>query len=229
MFSLKNIKRFAKWLLVFLGIIFLILILLGFTERPFWAYYALSSPQERLTTPPEKIVLMGADGMPSKKNLIRCYFAIEAAKTYPETRIIIALPQPDTTTSDDNLLKMSNEFTAKGIDSTRILFETTGVNTYSQVKNMCEILNPDEPVLVITSPEHMKRTLLCFKKQGFINVSGQASFGNDINPELLKQAEGDYVSGSLALRYNIWTQFQYEIIVAREYMALLYYKYKGWI
>ena len=227
--SLNNIKRFAKRLLEFLGIIFLILIFLGFTERPFWAYYALSSPQEELKTPPEEIVLMGADGMPSKKNLIRCYFTIEAAKTYPETRIIIALPQPDTTKPDDNLLKMRNEFTAKGIDSSRIVFETTGINTYSQVKNMCERLNPEESILVITSPEHMKRTLLCFKKQGFKNISGQASFGNDINPELLKQAEGDYVSGSLTLRYNIWTQFQYEIIVAREYMALLYYKIKGWI
>jgi len=229
MSPLNNIKRLVKWLLEFLGIIFLVLIFLGFTERPFWAYYALSSPQEELKTPPERIILMGAEGMPSKKNLIRCYFAIEAAKTYPETRIIIALPQSDTSTSDNNLLKMRNEFTAKGIDSARILFETTGVNTYSQVKNMCKILNPGESVLVITSPEHMKRTLLCFKKQGFKNVSGQASFGNDINPELLKQAEGDYVSRSLTLRYNIWTQFQYEIIVVREYMALLYYKYKGWI
>ena len=36
-------------------------------------------------------------------------------------------------------------------------------------------------------------------------------------------------SRSLDLRYNIWTQMKYEVIVAREYLALTFYKLKGWV
>ena len=34
---------------------------------------------------------------------------------------------------------------------------------------------------------------------------------------------------NVALRYNMWSYMQYEIIVLREYTAIAYYWVKGWI
>ena len=227
----KNILRliFKNGLVVF-GVVFLFLLILGFTEQPFWAFYRLSCSGDNSEIQPSRIVMMGAEGMPSEKNLIRCYYISLNANKYPEAKIIIALPQLDPKKLDTHLKEIVNELTIRGVDSSRIEFETEGTNTYAQVKNICLQLNPSDSILVITSPEHMRRTLLCFSKNSFTNISGQASFGADLNPNVLKKnSEISEMTNSLNLRYNIWTQYQYEIIVLREYAAILYYKIKGLI
>ena len=37
------------------------------------------------------------------------------------------------------------------------------------------------------------------------------------------------LGNSIMLRYQFWTQLQYEILILREYTALAYYKLSGWI
>ncbi|MFW6309729.1 MAG: hypothetical protein ACOC1D_01390, partial [Prolixibacteraceae bacterium] len=37
------------------------------------------------------------------------------------------------------------------------------------------------------------------------------------------------VGQSIQVRYQIWTHLKYEILIAREIMALAYYKLRGWI
>ncbi|MDD4746982.1 MAG: ElyC/SanA/YdcF family protein [Salinivirgaceae bacterium] len=231
MIKIKNVLRLIikKGLMVF-GIIFMFLLILGFTEQPFWAFYRLSCTGDYNEIVPTKIVMMGADGMPSEKNLIRCYYTSINANKYPNAKIIIALPQLDPQQYDIHLNEIVNELVIRGVDRSRIEFETEGSNTFLQVKNICLKLDPSDSIMVITSPEHMKRTLLCFSKNRFTNIAGVASFGADINPNILhKNSDSIDMIQSLDLRYNIWTQYQYEITVLREYAAILYYKIKGLI
>ena len=223
------LKVLLRKVLLLLGIIFIVFIGLGFTEQPFWAYYKLSCAKEYKQITPTKIVFMGAEGMPSEKNLIRCYYTSKAANKFPEAKVIIALPQFEKE-HDQHLLAIIDELGSKGIDSSRLMFETKGINTFTQVKNICKKLNPSDSILVITSPEHMKRTLMCFKKNNIINISGKATFVSDLNPDVLtKDSDSVNISNSLNLRYNIWSQYQYEIIVLREYLAIMYYKFNGFI
>ncbi len=220
----------SKNVLLFLGIVFLLFIFLGFTDLPFWAYYRLSCAREYHAIHPAKIVFMGAEGMPSEKNLIRCYYTAEFARKFPKAKVIIALPVLPGKNSGRYLSKIKKELMTKGVDPTRLEFETAGTNTFTQVRNICKNITPSDSILVITSPENMKRTLMCFYKKNITHIEGFATFGADLNPKALLKTDGsvDMVQ-SLKLRYNIWTQFQYEIIVAREYLALLYYQWKGWI
>jgi len=217
-------------LFTFLGVLFLLLILLGFTEQPFWAYYRLGTSSEIKNIHPDKIILMGADGMPSKKNLIRCYYTSEYANKYPQAKVIIALPQSSKGDINSHLAKIVEELVNKGIDSARLEFETEGINTYTQVKNICKNITIEDSILVITSPEHMKRTLMCFYANNITDIEGISSFESDLSPQLLteKKDSVDMVE-SLSIRYNIWTQYNYEIIVFREYLAITYYKIKGFI
>ena len=69
----KLISKFFKYILLSLGVIFTIIIVLSFTELPFWMYYNLGVSNKKLTSPPDYIILMGGSGFPSESNLMRCY------------------------------------------------------------------------------------------------------------------------------------------------------------
>lgn len=229
--TILRIGKIFRKLCLLLGIVFSVLLALGFSEQPFWAYHRLSCPESNVSFQPTAIVMMGAEGMPSEKNLIRCYYTCEAAHRFPESKIIVALPhKPEDRMVDKNVRAIIDEFTSKKIDSSRITFEPLGINTYTQVQQISKMISLQDSVLVVTSPEHIKRTLLCFHKMNIKQVTGRASFESDLKPEILRsKSEGRKVKESLNLRYNIWSQYQYEIIVAREYLALLYYRFKGYI
>ena len=74
----------------------------------------------------------------------------------------------------------------------------------------------------------MTRAAACFKSEGFQFVGGSPAFEHDLTPESLKE-DKEYFAPSLAWRYNLWSYLQYEIRVAREYVALTYYELRGWI
>ena len=174
---------------------------------------------------------MGGDGMPSPSGLMRTYYGVENAKKYPKASIILALPYNEYD-STRQLDLMAQEFILKGIDSSRIFFEPKGFNTRSQVEAIEKmVVDKDKPLLVVTSPEHMFRCLATFEKIGFKNVGGNPSFEKPSDEEKLKNKEKDDQTTvrNLALRYNLWSYMQYEIIVLREYAAISYYWLKGWI
>lgn len=99
------------------------------------------------------------------------------------------------------------------------------------------MINMYNPLLVISSPEHLKRSVLCFRKTGFKHVSGIAAFETAIESNLFfsekklggRKIPGTDVGTNLQVRYQFWTHLRYEVIVIREYSALAYYKMKGWI
>lgn len=235
----KSRKRLMKWfrsILIACGIFFTLCILLAFTTLPFWMYYGLGTYGATYRFKPATIVLLGGGGMPSEQNLMRCYTASSLAIKYPESRVIIAL----TKDSADKLYgsdvwQMKQELVQRGIDSSRIILETTGKNTHEQVRNIVEVLSgKNEPVLIVTSPEHMYRSLGAFRKAGATIVGGEAAFEKALSADLKTGAKKSGANkkspdSELQLRYQFWNHLKYQVMCYREYVAIAYYKIRGWI
>lgn len=224
---------FCKWFFVILGMFAFLLFLLSFTPLPYHAYHRLGTTNAAISGSPEIIILLGGSGMPSPDGLIRTYYATEAALKYPDAIIIIAHPY-GITDSLSQLRLMAKELIVKGIDSSRIAFEPHGFNTRSQALQVAAMYGDEKKhltLLLVTSPEHMYRAVKTFAKVGFPNVGGVAAFEKPIDEEKVidKTETDDMRVRSLSLRYNVWSYLQYELIVMKEYSAILYYKLKGWI
>ena len=118
-----------------------------------------------------------------------------------------------------------------------VFHDTIGTNTRSQVLGLAE--NHPElltaKIMVITSPEHLKRTVKCFNKAGFQEVRGVAAYEGTVDFDLslrMQKLKGNKTIPNVEsskLRYTFWNYLKLEIDTYREYFALFYYKIKGWI
>ncbi len=241
---MKFIRKGVKILLLLFGILFLLMIALSLTTAPFHAWYRLGKKSAGIHRPPDCIIVMGGGGMPSESGLIRCWYAAEVARHFSHARVIIALPG-DTADSTSSIAGMKKELILRGIAPERILFEDSGTNTRSQALNIRELLThthislpryPATSLLIISSPVHLHRAVLTFRKTGFTRVDGQPAWERTIESDL--EFKGRKLGGrrlipeigdNLAVRYNFWTQMNYGMLVMREWAALAYYKLKGWI
>jgi len=224
-----SVFRLLKWTFIAAGFTFISMFILAFTDIPFYAYADLGKVESNYSESPEVIILLGGEGMPSADGLMRCYKAAEKALYYPGTEIIIALPKNEL--SDEPLSAselMASELILRGVEKERISFETDGANTHEQAVSVSNKIEKSKRILVVTPPEHMTRAAACFKSEGFQFVGGSPAFEHDLTPESLKE-DKEYFAPSLAWRYNLWSYLQYEIRVAREYVALTYYELRGWI
>ncbi|MDP2338909.1 MAG: YdcF family protein [Bacteroidota bacterium] len=221
------------------GILFLVCLILSFTSLPYWGYYWLGTSQSKITEKPDYIVLLGGGGMPSESNLMRAFFVFRAAKESPESRIIITIPgNPTDSTSTARLV--AAELVSKGIATDRILYEELGTNTRSQAIHL-QKFNAEKltgkAILLVTSPEHMRRAVLTFKKAGFARVSALPAFENALEADLIfkdNELGGNKIlipdiGSNISVRYQFWNHLKYEILIARELAALGYYKLRGWI
>lgn len=228
--------RLLRNLFVLIGIFFTLCVVLAMTEQPFWAYHWLGTSKSEIKWAPQSIVLLGGGGMPSESNLIRSWYVDKASKSFPEAKIIIAMPG-DLSDSLSTPQRMKKELVLRGINSSNISFEPEGTNTRSQALNCMGLIKMDSPILLVTSPEHMRRSVLCFQKTGFNRINALPAFEDT--------AEADFtftddklggntvlvpdVGNSLNMRYQLWNHLRYELLIAREIVALSYYKLRGWI
>ena len=231
---LRKAFRFARPFFVVIGVIFTVLLLLSFTERPFWIYYWLGTSQSKIEKTPDFIVVMGGGGMPGGEGLMRCYYAATAADSFPNAQLIIALPADSTHFRESDSYKMFKELVFRGVDSTRISFEINGTNTFTQARNIAGSLEKNNSILVITSPEHTRRSVLTFIKAGIEFVGGWPAFETALNFDLLltkeeRKQKFTIPERQVSLRYNFWNYLKLEIIISREFMALGYYKVRGYI
>lgn len=218
------------------GIFFLVCILFALTEQPYWAYHWLGTSKAEMKWKPEVIVVLGGGGMPSQSNLMRGWYASKAAKSFPDAEIIFAMPG-DISDSVSTPVLMKKELEIRGIQAEKIAFEPAGTNTRAQALNCAKMIKPGTSVLLITSPEHMRRSVLCFRKAGFEKVNALPAFENAIEADL--KFDDDKLGGNKTLvpdvgesinaRYQLWNHLKYEILVAREITALAYYRLRGWI
>jgi len=221
------------------GILFLAFLILSFTSLPYWGYFWLGTSQSKITEKPDYIVLLGGGGMPSESNLMRAFFVFRAAKESPESQIIITIPG-DLTDSTSTARLVAAELVSKGIGADRIFYEELGTNTRSQAIHLqkfnAENLT-EKAILLVTSPEHMRRAVLTFKKAGFARISALPAFENALEADLIfkdNELGGDKIlipdiGSNISVRYQFWNHLKYEILIARELAALGYYKLRGWI
>lgn len=219
-----------KKLLLVLGGFFLLLIVLSLTSIPYSAYRSLSLYKQQFTGNPDAIIMMGGSGIPSPNDLMRLYYTTLAAVEYPEAKIVIAIPYhgPD---SLDRRNVLVQKMELDGIDRERIVWASQGFNTRSQVVEISNIIPVSSKIMVVSSPDHMYRSVRSFEKVGFGEVGSLPAFENPPDEkELLSKRETDITEmQNLNLRYNMWSYLQYEILVLREYTAIAYYWLHGWI
>ena len=228
--------RILRNLFVLIGIFFSICVLLALTSQPFWGYHWLGTSKSELKWEPQSIVLLGGGGMPSQSALMRSWYVEKAATTFPKANIIIAMPG-DLEDSLSTPQLMKNELEIRGIDVNKIQFENEGTNTRAQALNCQRLVIMQSPILLVTSPEHMRRSVLCFQKAGFEKVNALPAFENAVEADL--SFDDDKLGGkkmfvpdvgeNINMRYQLWNHLKYEILIAREIVALTYYKLRGWI
>jgi len=228
--------RLLRNLLVLIGFFFLICVIFALTSAPFWGYHWLGTSKSELKWEPETIVLLGGGGMPSQSNLMRSWYTEKAAKSFPKANVIIAMPgQVTDSLSTPQLMK--KELILRGISPEQITFEAKATNTRAQALNCQGLIKMQTPILLVTSPEHMRRSVLCFKKAGFEKVNALPAFENAAEADL--SFNDDELGGntvlipdvgqSINMRYQLWNHLKYEILIAREMIAMTYYKIRGWI
>ncbi len=220
------------------GCVFLVLCLLAFTSLPFWAYYSLGTSNSKITQAPATIVMLGGAGIPSGDGLMRTYYTSKLAIAHPEAKVIIAMPG---NLSDSNSApnRVKAELILRGINGQSITFEDAGRNTREQAQKLSAgktSAQLKQAITLVTSPDHMKRSVLAFRKCGFTNVSGLPTFENSLDADLTftdRDLKGNRIAppigNNLQVRYQFWNHMKYEVVVIREYFALAYYKLRGWI
>ena len=224
-------------LLIALGLLATLLLAACWTDYPWRIYRWFSMPEAQLQVAPEYIVVMGGGGIPSESGLMRTYYGAEAAHRFPDATVVIALPG-DPTGETGALGRMREELERRGVARDRIQFEPRGTNTRSQAIEWRRQWDAEEvaaPVLIITSPEHMRRSVRTFQRAGFLEVGSVAAYDTSIESDLALDEDGvdsgfalKSVEGSLFVRYQFWHGISYLGRSAREAVALLYYKLKGW-
>jgi len=243
--NLKNIIRKAgrflqkliKYSIFTAGVIAIIAIILSFTTLPFWGYYWLGTSVLEDNKSPEYIIVMGGSAMPGKSGLMRTFYAAEIANKFPTANILIALPG-DLNDEESSLNQMKKELEIRNVPSQRIAFENQGKNTRFQVLEIKKIIPNDLTHLtIVTSPEHMRRAILAFKKVGYQNVNGIPAFDEVHDFDLIfdddrlggKNKFVPEIGDNIKIRYQFWKHLEYEVIFTREIIALGYYRLKGWI
>ena len=234
---IRTLARFARALLVATGIVAIGLFALCFTAAPWHLYHWLGSDPFTLDRNPDYIVIMGGGGIPSESGLMRTYEGTAAARKFPEAGIIVALPS-DSTEEHDDAARMRQELVMRGVDAGRVAHDLKGRNTREQALDVAKMIDPgSNTVLLVTSPEHLKRALKAFRKAGFRNIAGRPAYQTSVELDLLYKA--DSLGGSSIpvpdvgdqpmLRYTFWNNTRYLSDSARELCALGYYWLKGWI
>lgn len=228
--------RLLRNLLILIGFFFLICVIFAFTSAPFWGYHWLGTSKSEISWKPETIVLLGGGGMPSQSNLMRSWYTGKASKSFPEANVIIAMPGKLSDSLSTPQL-MRQELILRGIAPDKIIFDTEATNTRAQALNCQGLVKMQTPILLVTSPEHMRRSVLCFKKAGFEKVNALPAFENAAEADF--SFKDDELGGntilvpdvgqSINMRYQLWNHLKYEILIAREMVALTYYKLRGWI
>ena len=185
---------------------------------------------------PKHIIILGGSGIPSTTTLIRSYYGAQCALNHPEARCIVALPVKGAP-EDGSVGRMKNELVLRGVDASMIDMEYHGLNTHEQAENIAKLIGKqglNEPIIIVTSPYHMRRAYLCFKKAGF-NVAGCL-------PANSTGSEADYKKAAVAwsgmpnpigfigkLRYGLWGNMTAQVWMSRELLGLTIYKLRGWI
>ena len=216
-----RLRRGAAVLLAACGVMFVIQLAVGFLGLPRSLTLWLAGGEPPAGITPRYVVVLGGGGIPSESGLIRTYCAAAYGAGRSGVTFIVALPS-DGDPATNSVGRMRDELILRGIPAGSVLMEYRGRSTREQAVNIRRMIGPEvaKPVVIVTSPYHVRRSVLCFRKQGFNRVSGL--------PADSVGAEAD-LGGGVTLRYAFWSNLISTIEAARELCAMAQYKLRGWL
>ena len=185
---------------------------------------------------PEWIVVLGGSGIPSPTSLVRAYYGAQCAVAHPDAGCVVALPASQNPLHS-SVGRLRGELILRGVAPERITMEHVGQSTYEQALNTAGILGAEArraPIILVTSPYHMRRAYLCFQKAGFERVGCLPAYSTGSNEDYERARDawsGPPTPGMMIakLRYGFWINLTAEIWITRELLGLTLYKLRGWI
>lgn len=216
-----RLRSAAGFLLAACGVMFVVQIAVGFLGLPRTLTLWLTGGEPPRDVTPRYVVVLGGGGIPSESGLIRTYCAAAYGAGRSGVTFIVALPS-DGDPATNSVGRMRDELILRGIPAGSVLMEYRGRSTQEQAVNIRRMIGSDagKRVVIVTSPYHVRRSVLCFRKQGFNRVSGL--------PADSVGAEAD-LGGGVTLRYAFWNNLISTIEAARELCAMAQYKLRGWL
>ena len=237
--------RALRSLLAVAGAAAVVLAALQFTSLPWKAYSRLAEDGvgESEGWTPTHILVLGGSGVPGESALMRLWYTAEAAREWPEAPVWMALPCD----GDAAAQAYADELALRGVEAERCAPQACGRNTREQAVALVQDLESEGStrVLVVTSPEHVRRACATIRRAAqeagaAVEVRGKPAFNLSVDEPPPGEAQvetevaeesapvADLGSGQV-LRYNIWSNARYTLDATREYVALLYYRMRGWI
>jgi uncharacterized SAM-binding protein YcdF (DUF218 family) len=198
---------------------------------------------------PRYVVVAGGSGIPSETGLMRTYYAGLAGTAYTDAVFVVCLPAYRDP-AQASVGRMRQELALRGIPDSRIRLESAGMNTHEQAANVRALLGDealDRPVLIVTSPYHVRRAVLCFRKAGFSRCGGlpahTVSAENDMDAlsplpftPSPPGAAGEHPlatryrqTAPMPVRYWFWQNLSGQVWYFRELGSLVLYWMRGWI
>jgi len=242
--TLRILFRVLRGGLALLGMLALLYGAFLFSPYPWRIYKSLWAFPNPSILPPTHILVMGGSGIPGESGLMRTFYAAEAARENPEAELLIAMPlgAADSPASRAYF----DEIHLRGIPAQRIRILEGGRNTREQAIRLAEVLAKETNatcVLIVTSPEHTRRTAAAIRKTCDTPVQAFPAFPLSLEdplpwsveeldtpePAPIARAVVPDIGSSMRLRYSLWTNLRYTHEALREYAALLYYRLRGWI
>jgi uncharacterized SAM-binding protein YcdF (DUF218 family) len=178
-----------------------------------------------LDGPARTVVVLGGGGIPSETGLIRAYYAAWYGMNVTNATnvtFVVCLPS-DIDPEIDSVGRMRDELVLRGIRRESILMEHYGRDTHQQAVNVRKLLGEEAcrgRLLIVSSPYHARRALMCFREAGFKKAACLAAC--NVEPEA-------DMGPAVGTRYGFWSGLVWEVWYARELVALAYYKLRGWI
>jgi len=202
--------------------VFLLQLAVAVVGIPAEANWWFAGPRLEPGEIPQTVVVLGGGGIPSESGLVRTYHAAAIGTNFPAARFIVSLPA-DEDPETSSVGRMRDELVMRGIRRASILMEHDALNTRQQAVAIREMLGTDaldQPILLVTSPTHGRRAVLCFRKAGFRKA------GCSVAQVVAAEADpGEFA----AVRYGFWRGMEIQVRFARELTAMVCYKLRGWI
>jgi len=219
---MRRLKRMGQVGVGMAASCFLLQLVVAATGVPGFVYRWFTGQDLVSAHVPAYIVVLGGGGIPSESGLIRTYYAAQTAMVYTGAMVVVSLPA-DGALEESSVGRMRDELVMRGVSRGAILMEHEALNTHEQavkIRAMLPAEAREKPLMIVTSPTHMRRALLAFRKAGFRKLAGLPAVGIG--------AEADPGPGA-ALRYRFWANLEFQVRALRELCALAYYGARGWI
>ena len=120
----------------------------------------------------DHVIVLGMaleDGQPTQDLLYRLETAQDYGEEHPESILILTGGNPDAQGRTE-AAAMREILVGNGFPEERIVLEDKAFNTLQNFVNTAELIDPDAPVMLVSSNYHMKRAVKTAESAGFTQV-----------------------------------------------------------